>query len=224
MDHGSDLSRDSVCLDVGGGSSPYRGAVEAILGPRLYISMEIAASDATTVVADAAQTPLRSESVDVSICMEVLQHISDTRAVLEEIRRILVPGGLFILSFPFFHAECDFLDYHRWSMQGMELELRRSGLEVIAVRRRGGAFFAAASTLHWAAQHAIPGARKSWRFRPTSLQVARAAIVLAFALPTALIGWCALAFDALLPIKSLYVGGMIVARRPREQSLCPRGD
>lgn len=221
MDHGFELSRSPVCLDVGGGSSPYRGAVEATLDPLLYVSMEIAASDATTVVADAAQTPLRSESVDIAICMEVLQHIADTRRVLAEIRRVLVPGGLLILSFPFFHAECDFLDYHRWSMQGMELELRRCGLEVIEARRRGGALFAATSMLHWAAQHAIPGARKSWRFRLTRLQVMRAAIVHVLALPTALIGWFALAIDRVLPVKSLYVGGMIVARRPREQSLRP---
>lgn len=217
--HGPELSRGAVCLDVGGGSSPYRGEVEAALDLWLYVSMEIAASDATTLVADATRAPLRSGSVDIAICMEVLQHIPDTRGVLAEIRRVLVPGGLFILSFPFFHGECDFLDFHRWSMQGMEWELRRCGLEVMDARRRGGAFFAATSILHWAAQHVVPGARKSWRFRLTRLQLVRASVVHVLALPTALMGWLALAVDRLMPTGGLYVGGMIVARRPPERSL-----
>jgi SAM-dependent methyltransferase len=215
--YGAALPSNAVCLDVGAGASPYRKAIEETLDIGLYVSLEIAASDATTLVGDAACMPLRNDSVDIVICMEILQHVPDTRRVLQEVKRVLAPGGLMILSFPFIYAECELVDFHRWSMQGMEFELRHCGFELIDARRRGGAFFTAASALHWAAQHIIPGGRRSWRFSSTPTQVVRAAIVHLLTVPTALLGWLALGIDAVVPVRGLYVGGLMVARRPRTE-------
>lgn len=54
--------------------------------------------------ADITRSPLPEAEFDLVLCSEVIEHISDSPAVLFELRRILRPGGRLILSTP-----------HRWS-------------------------------------------------------------------------------------------------------------
>lgn len=189
--------------------------IEEGLSTGLYISFDRAPSDTTTLIGDASRIPLRDGSVGVVVCTEALQHFPNPRCVLEEMRRVLVPGGLMILSFPFIYAECDVLDFYRWSMLGMETELARCGFEVVDARRRGGFCFVAVCGLQWVVQHAIPGARLSWRSGLTPLAILRAVVVVLLTLPTATLGWLALGIDWLIPAKGAYMGGLILARRPR---------
>jgi ubiquinone/menaquinone biosynthesis C-methylase UbiE len=46
------------------------------------------------------QLPFKNDSFDKVICAEVLEHIPDYQAVLDEIRRVLKPGGIFATSVP----------------------------------------------------------------------------------------------------------------------------
>lgn len=49
---------------------------------------------------DARQIPLPDASVDVAICFETLEHLHEQDQCLNEIRRVLRPGGLLIISTP----------------------------------------------------------------------------------------------------------------------------
>ena len=40
--------------------------------------------------------PLADASMDIVVCVEVLEHVTDLDAVLAEIKRVLMPGGLFL--------------------------------------------------------------------------------------------------------------------------------
>lgn len=46
------------------------------------------------------QIPVREESVDAAVCLEVLEHLEDDKRALSEIGRILRPGGKLVLSLP----------------------------------------------------------------------------------------------------------------------------
>lgn len=201
------LPKDAVCLDVGAGVSPYRGDIISGLGVSLYISFDIAPSDASTLIGDACKLPLLSESISVLVSIDTQQHIPNVSQAFDEIRLVLVPGGFVIISFLFAFGECDMMDFRRWSLAGMEDELLERGFEIIDVRRRGGAFFAAASALHWAVQHIIPGARRSWRVRISPIALLRGFTVTLLTLPTAAIAWLALFIDGLLPRSGLCMGG-----------------
>jgi SAM-dependent methyltransferase len=48
--------------------------------------------------ADLRRLDLRSESVDVVLCHQVLHHVTDQAAVLAELRRVLRPGGLLLVA------------------------------------------------------------------------------------------------------------------------------
>jgi SAM-dependent methyltransferase len=50
--------------------------------------------------ASAAQLPFQQASFDLIVSFEVIEHISDWRELLTEARRVLAPGGLFIVSTP----------------------------------------------------------------------------------------------------------------------------
>lgn len=49
---------------------------------------------------DAARLPFADDSFDAVICSEVLEHVEAVAPVLEEIDRVLKPGGAFALSVP----------------------------------------------------------------------------------------------------------------------------
>lgn len=51
--------------------------------------------------ASATAIPIASESVDLVMCIEVLEHIDDQHQVLREIRRVLRRGGMLALSVPY---------------------------------------------------------------------------------------------------------------------------
>lgn len=59
------------------------------------------------VVACGEEIPFSNESMDLVICCNVIDHASDPRAILSEIRRILKPGGIF------------FFDVHTFSVLGL---------------------------------------------------------------------------------------------------------
>jgi GT2 family glycosyltransferase/ubiquinone/menaquinone biosynthesis C-methylase UbiE/glycosyltransferase involved in cell wall biosynthesis len=48
----------------------------------------------------ASRIPLGNASVDVAVCFETIEHIEDHAALLGEIRRVLTPDGLLIISTP----------------------------------------------------------------------------------------------------------------------------
>ena len=49
-------------------------------------------------IADACQLPFASRSFDKILCTGVLMHIADERTALEEMIRVLIPGGLLVCS------------------------------------------------------------------------------------------------------------------------------
>lgn len=53
----------------------------------------------TSLLSDARSIGLETESVDGVYCISVLEHIPDFDAVISEVRRVLRPGGLFVLTF-----------------------------------------------------------------------------------------------------------------------------
>lgn len=206
------------CLDVGAGTAPYRSDLNKMLGMIHYVAMDVAPSDTTQVVADGCRMPFSEGSFDMAVSFDVIQHVATPDQMLDEMVRVISPGGHVLLTFPFLYPECDFYDFHRWTMDGMEQSLRACGLEIVLAERRGGRLFALACTLNWMMQHAIPGQRRSWRVARTWLGVARSILVVLLTLPTMLLAWAALAVDRVLPPGGLYMGGAILARKPMREA------
>ena len=201
-----------VCLDIGAGVAPRRAEISRQFAVKQYVALDFVLSDAVSVIADARHLPVRDHSVDLVICFEVLQHIADYRTVLDEMKRVLRPGGNVMLSFPFIYGECDVVDFRRWTVAGMSREFEERGFTVLSADRRGGLFFAMTTMLIWAIQHSIPGARMTWRATRTPAAYAREAMLALLTFPFVVLGWLAFTIDGLLPQSGCYTGALIFAR------------
>ncbi len=123
-------------LDVGCGNQPYRHLFEGT-----YVGLDVAPTRRPTVVGTATDLPVRAESCDGVLCLEVIEHVEDFERVIREIHRVLRPGGRLLLSAPMswgLHYEPN--DYWRFTPHGLRALMRRAGFETRDVVRIGGLF------------------------------------------------------------------------------------
>jgi len=88
---------------------------------------------------DGQQLPLKDGVFDTIISVDVLEHVPNPEKFVSEMFRAVKPGGIVILSTPFFfylHEEPH--DYFRFSKYGLRTIFERNGLSVIDVIPTGG--------------------------------------------------------------------------------------
>lgn len=201
------------CLDIGAGISPYQKTIKKYLNVSTYITLDIAPSDKTTVVANASKLPFKDSYFNIIVSFDVIQHLSNPILMIKELHRTLLKNGHVILTYPFLYPECDSRDFYRWTLEGMESLLISEGFEIITNKRRGGVFFAYGSMLNWTVQHLIPGQRKTWRSQKNFFGCFHTIIIFFLTIPTQFISWIALIIDFLFKTNSFYMGGVIVAKK-----------
>lgn len=85
------------------------------------------------IVADAHALPFPDASYEVVICSEVLEHVKDPAQVLRELRRVLVPGGLLLLStrflFPIHEAPDDRWRFTQYNLRELFVDWKDVELE-----------------------------------------------------------------------------------------------
>jgi SAM-dependent methyltransferase len=103
---------------------PTKGAIFNVgSGPKILganvINVDIYPYPGVSIVADACNVPKPDGSVSRIISDNVLEHVTDPRAAVREIHRLLEPGGYAYIAIPFiypFHSSPS--DYQRWTVEG----------------------------------------------------------------------------------------------------------
>ena len=107
-----DLPRGARVLDVGGGSGwvsellakfGFDPVVVDVAQPLLRLAKQRVAERTyrlQAVAGDMTSLPIRSGRIDAAIAIDALHHVEDLSAVLAEVRRVLVPGGKFLIAEP----------------------------------------------------------------------------------------------------------------------------
>ncbi|WGS85161.1 MULTISPECIES: methyltransferase domain-containing protein [unclassified Methylomonas] len=86
---------------------------------------------APDIFADAGRLPIATQSVYVALLLDVLEHLDSVDHAIEEIARILKPGGRLLLQVPFLYPLHDEpRDFTRLSRHGISNLLQRYGLVV----------------------------------------------------------------------------------------------
>lgn len=103
------LPREARILELGAGGG-HLGAQLTDMGFRNLTLSDFTATtldtirsrlpDVELVSADASSLPFEAESFEVVITTDVIEHLPDVEPHLAEVRRVLVPGGLYLLKTP----------------------------------------------------------------------------------------------------------------------------
>ncbi len=83
-------------LDLGGRIQPYRPLIDA--KTQLYVGVDLQFEGMVDVIGNVQSLPFAGNSVDLVICTDTLQYVPDAAAAVEEMRRVLKPGGVLLLS------------------------------------------------------------------------------------------------------------------------------
>ena len=106
------LNIKGLSVNLGSGQDSHEGFVNIDLGRYKPVNL----------ISDLAEIPFKSNSIELIVSNSVLEHIYDFRSVIEEVCRVMKPGGYFYLCVP--NAGCirhHKLDYHRWTQPGLRM-------------------------------------------------------------------------------------------------------
>jgi SAM-dependent methyltransferase len=112
------LAPEARILDVGAG----RGDFAAILQNHTSLALDVYPYPEVDLVCDLTRVlPLRAESFDALVLMNVLEHVYNTHALLAALTTLLKPGGVLIMAVPFMvkihQAPVDFVRYTHYALQ-----------------------------------------------------------------------------------------------------------
>ena len=124
------LSPDSTVIDMGCANKPYKRLFPSTIN---YLGADLEGNPEADLVTGAdGKIDFPSNSCDLILSTQVLEHVSNPEDYLNEAWRLLRPGGQLLLSTHglwIYHE--DPVDYWRWTGPGLIEQVRRAGFESI---------------------------------------------------------------------------------------------
>jgi len=137
------LPQGAAVLDAGAGQCQYK----QYFSSHRYVAMDAACGDTLwnysnlDAVCDLSLLPCHDAVFDGVLFTQVLEHMSEPQAVLDELHRVLRPGGLLYLSVPQSQGEHQTPhDYFRYTRFGLLHLLEKAGFTVKEIQPECGFF------------------------------------------------------------------------------------
>jgi SAM-dependent methyltransferase len=136
-------------LDYGAGSSPYRSLFPHSQYRRADISSKLSVEsvqdeavrdesypEPDCIILPDGRVPHESNTVDLILSTQVLEHVRDPKTYLSECFRLLKPAGrLFLTTHGSWHDHDDPNDFWRWTADGLKYDLEKIGFTVLSVKK-----------------------------------------------------------------------------------------
>jgi ubiquinone/menaquinone biosynthesis C-methylase UbiE len=135
------LFSNGLLLDIGCGEKPYQNLTKGIVKKHVGLDHpgSIHNQQHVDIIATAYETGLASNSIDTVLCTVVLEHIERPQDAVNEMFRVLKPGGYVILSTPlFWHLHEEPRDFYRYTKYGLEYLFTTAGFEIVEIKPLSG--------------------------------------------------------------------------------------
>ncbi|WP_262249407.1 class I SAM-dependent methyltransferase [Parapedobacter soli] len=192
-------------LDFGCGSKPYKAlfSVSEYVGTDIKISGHDHRHEQIDVYYDGETLPFGDESFDSIFSSEVFEHVFNLSQILDELYRVLKPGGHMLITVPFVWDEHEIpYDFARYTSFGLKHIFQEKGFVVVEEKKTTD--YVSTIFQMWAAyiyQHIFP-----------QHKVIRIALTPLFVTPITL---CGLLFSAILPKnKNFFHNNVMVLQKP----------
>jgi SAM-dependent methyltransferase len=117
-----------IPTDIRGGRNP---------GDPLITKM----SESIKVYCSCYDLPFLNNRVDGIMIISLLEHLENPYIALNEAYRTLIPGGHIIVAVPFAFPVHGFpMDFHRWTKEGLKLDMMNAGFEIMEAKYHGNIF------------------------------------------------------------------------------------
>lgn len=137
------LNSEGLVLDAGSGEGRFRKYFD---GCR-YVALDSRVGDSSwdysevDVAADLAAIPFPDCSTDVVLNIQVLEHVPDPQQVVNELYRVLKPGGTLLLTAPQgWHEHQQPHDFFRFTQYSLRSIFRKAGFRRVEIAPIGGYF------------------------------------------------------------------------------------
>ncbi|MCB1681064.1 MAG: class I SAM-dependent methyltransferase [Rhodospirillales bacterium] len=145
------LNEDMKVYDIGCGDKPFASSLAGKVADHIGVDIEdgFYESHHIDLVGSAYNVPVEDGAGDAVISSQVIEHLDRPVDAIKETARVLKPGGLFLISFPFLypiHAEPH--DFTRFTEYAMTKLLNDHGFEIKEINRIGGFWYIAGMYLH----------------------------------------------------------------------------
>ena len=128
-------------LDLGCGSKPYK----ELFTYKSYVGIDVDTGahshkeEAVDVFYDGRVIPFPDKNFDSVFSSQVFEHIENLDFSLDEVFRVLRPGGILFITVPFVGAEYEIpYDFRRMTSFGIKSLLERHQFSVIKIEKVGG--------------------------------------------------------------------------------------
>lgn len=131
-------------LEVGSGLSPIITTADDIvyseLSFRALRTLKGHHGRGSYAVADGTRLPFKDDAFDHSVCSEVLEHVEDDQGAVNELARVMKPGGRLYLTVPhrkfYFAADDRFVGhFRRYELEDLAGMLETAGLRIRSVEK-----------------------------------------------------------------------------------------
>lgn len=138
------LSPEMTIYDVGCGEKPFAAFLKTRVAKHIGVDLErgFYGSNRVDLIGSADDLPIDDGAADAVLSSQVIEHLPDPEKSIAETARVLKPGGLLFLSYPFLypiHAPPH--DFMRLSQFAMDAILKRHGLDLVDRRVLGGFWY-----------------------------------------------------------------------------------
>lgn len=138
------LKSNMDVYDIGCGSKPFSKFLKGRVKRHIGVDIDDGFYDSShiDVIGSAYKVPVEDHVADSIISSQVLEHLNDPIAAITEMERLLKPGGLLFLSFPFLYPiHAGPHDHLRYTEYYIEDLLKRYGFSVIERSSIGGFWY-----------------------------------------------------------------------------------